>query len=81
MTLRFETTRPCLLAIALLTVGSSAAITQENVSRWTPEILGVRFCEAKPKCPEETFHFVTNTLMPGSLSGESDELGSDWCGW
>ncbi len=30
---RFETTRSCLLAIALLTVGSSAAITQENVSR------------------------------------------------
>ncbi len=69
---RFETTRFCLLAIALLTVGSSAAMTQENVSRWTPE-LSMKYHAIQGTAMSPDGQYVAYVVRKPIMEGEKSE--------
>ena len=69
---RFATTRPCLLAIALLTVGSSAAITQENEAQWTPE-LSMRYHAIQGTVMSPDGRYVAYVIRKPIMEGEKSE--------
>ena len=69
---RFATTRPCLLAIALLTVGSSAAITQENETQWTPE-LSMKYHAIQGTVMSPDGRYVAYVIRKPIMEGEKSE--------